>query len=84
MTKDEIADFCVVSLARILRVGSNAIDTKAKFNRLGLDSAMMVYLLMDLEEKLGLELSPDSFYDYPTVHDLSGYLAEQHAARSSA
>ena len=33
--------------------------------------------MMELEEKLGLELSPDDFYDYPTVDDLSRYLAQR-------
>jgi acyl carrier protein len=40
--------------------------------------------MMELEEKLGLELSPDDFYDYPTVSDLSCYLAEKQATRSAA
>jgi acyl carrier protein len=45
---------------------------------------MVVYLMMDLEEKLDLELSPDDFYDYPTVNDLSRCLTERLAARSVA
>ena len=45
---------------------------------------MVVYLMMELEEKLGLELSPDDFYDYPTVSDLSRFLAKKHATRSVA
>lgn len=53
------------------------------FNRLGLDSAMLVYLMMELEEKFGSELSPDEFYDYPTVNDLSRYLAGRLAMRSA-
>jgi acyl carrier protein len=40
--------------------------------------------MMELEEKLDLELSMDDFYDYPTVDDLSRYLAEQRARRSAA
>jgi acyl carrier protein len=42
---------------------------------------MVVSLMIDLEEKLDLELSPDDFYDYPTVNDMSRYLAEKHASR---
>jgi acyl carrier protein len=45
---------------------------------------MVVYVMMELEEKLGLELSPDDFYDYPTVDELSRYLTEKHATRSAA
>ena len=49
---------------------------------MGSNSATTVYLLMDLEEKLDLELSPETFYDHPTVDNLSDYLAGKHAARA--
>jgi acyl carrier protein len=39
--------------------------------------------MMELEEKFGYELSPDDFYDYPTVNDLSRYLAARLAARTT-
>jgi acyl carrier protein len=84
MTQEQISDFCVVSLANILRIPQNTIAVDAKFARLGLDSAMIVYFMMELEEKLGLELSPDDFYDHPTVNDLSRYLAQRLATRSAA
>ena len=84
MTREQISDFCVVSLANVLRISQNTVAVDTKFARLGLDSAMVVYLMMELEEKLGLELSPDDFYDYPTVNDLSRYLAERQATRSAA
>jgi len=84
MTQQEIADLCVNSLAHTLLVDKARIDPKAKFNRLGLDSAMVVYVMMELEEKLDLELTTDDFYDYPTVEELSGHLAKLRAARSAA
>jgi acyl carrier protein len=84
MTGEQISEFCVASLAKVLRIPKDRVETDAKFSRLGLDSAMVVYLMMELEEKLGLELSTDDFYDYPTVNELSRYLAEKHAKRSAA
>jgi acyl carrier protein len=84
MTREQIAEFCTVSLAKVLRMPKESVAADAKFNRLGLDSAMVVYVMMELEEALGFELSPDDFYDHPTVNDLSRYLAEKHAARSAA
>jgi acyl carrier protein len=84
MTADQIANVCVASLAAVLRIKTEAVETDAKFSRLGLDSAMVVYLMMELEEKLGLELSPDDFYDYPTVKALSRHLAERRKAKSAA
>ncbi len=74
----------MVSLAHLLRIPKDTSEAGAKFTRLGLDSAMVVYLMMELEEKRGLELSHDDFYDYPTVNDLSRYLAEKQAKRSAA
>lgn len=79
MTREQISEFCVASLANVLRVAKNTITTDTKFTRLGLDSAMIVYVMMELEEKLSLELSPDDFYDYPTVNDLSLYLLKRQA-----
>ena len=84
MTVEQISELCVASLARVLRIPKDRVETDAKFNRLGLDSAMVVYVMMELEEKLGLELSMDDFYDYPTVDELSRYLAEKHAKLSAA
>jgi acyl carrier protein len=84
MTREQISAFCVASLANVLRITTDKVKTDTKFSRLGLDSAMVVYVLMELEEKLGLELSPDDFYDYPTVDDLSRHLAKRRATHSAA
>lgn len=80
MTREEISQHCVASLAKALRVKPETIDPKVKFNRLGLDSAMIVYVMMELEEKLDLELTTDDFYDHPTVDELSRHLADRRAA----
>jgi acyl carrier protein len=84
MTQQEISDICTASLANVLRIAKDRVKTDTKFSRLGLDSAMVVYVMLEIEEKLGLELSTDDFYDYPTVDDLSRYLASRRTARSAA
>ncbi len=84
MTQEQISEFCIVSLAKVLRIPKERVATDTKFKRLGLDSAMVVYVMMELEEKLDIELSPDDFYDHPTIDELSRYLAEKHATRSAA
>ena len=83
MTREQISEFCIASLANALRIPKEKIDTATKFNRLGLDSAMTVYVMMELEEKLDLELSTDDFYDHPTVDALSRYLAEKRARHAA-
>ena len=84
MTREQISEFCVASLANVLRIPKDRIETDTKFNRLGLDSAMVVYVMMELEEKLDIELTTDDFYDYPTVDELSVHLAKLRAARNAA
>jgi acyl carrier protein len=84
MTQQEIAALCTASLANVLRIAKDRVKTDTKFSRLGLDSAMVVYVMLEIEEKLGLELSTDDFYDYPTIDDLSRYLANRRTARSAA
>lgn len=84
MTREQISEICVNSLADVLRIAKDRVKTDAKFSRLGLDSAMIVYVQMELEQKLDLELTSDDFYDYPTVDELSHYLATKRAARSAA
>jgi acyl carrier protein len=84
MTRDQISEICVASLAKVLRIPEDRVETATKFNRLGLDSAMAVYVMIELEEKLDLELSMDDFYDHPTIDALSRYLADKQAAYPSA
>jgi acyl carrier protein len=84
MTQQEIADLCIASLANVLRIARDRVKTDVKFSRLGLDSAMIVYVMLEIEEKLGLELSTDDFYDYPTIDELSRQLAKRRIARSAA
>jgi acyl carrier protein len=77
MTKDEIAAFCIDQLVDILRVPKESVDVNTKFTRLGLDSAMTIYLVMELEDKLSLELDHEMLADHPTITELSAYLAQK-------
>lgn len=81
MTQQEISKLCVASLANVLRIGVDRVKTDTKFSRLGLDSAMLVYVLLELEEKLDIELSTEDFHDHPTVDELSGFIAEKRPIR---
>jgi acyl carrier protein len=84
MTREQISELCTASLAKVLRIPRHSIAADVKFSRIGLDSAMLVYVMMELEEKLGFDLSPDDFYDYPTINDLSGHLASRQAKPTAA
>ena len=79
LTRHEISQACINSLAETLSIAPEQIDPNAKFSRLGLDSGMSVFLLLSLEERLGVTLVPESIYDNPTVAKLSEHIAEQYS-----
>ena len=60
------------------------IDPSVEVERLGLDSATAVALIMSLEEKLDIELMPELLFDYPTISSLSQHLAARVSAERSA
>jgi acyl carrier protein len=81
-SESEIGDWCVKYLARTLKLLDQNIDQDATFARLGLDSANSVYLIVELEDWLGLELTPDLVFEHPTISDLARYLARRIAGEN--
>ena len=77
-----IRDWCVEYLARTLDLSDQTIDPEAKFDRLGLDSANSVYLIVELEDWLSLELTPELVFEYPTISELARYLAGRTASEN--
>ena len=74
----QICDFCLDYLSRTLaRVPPHEIVAEARFASLGLDSASSTHLLVELEDWLGVELSPEVVFEYPTIGDLARFLAGQ-------
>jgi acyl carrier protein len=80
----EIRDWCVKYLIRTLDLPEQAIDPDANFARLGMDSANSVYLIVELEEWLGIELTPDLIFEHPTVAELARHLAGRPASEDDA
>jgi acyl carrier protein len=75
-----IRDWCVQYLARTLDLPGQTIDTEMTFAQMGLDSANSVFLIVELEDWLELELTPDLLFEHPTIGELARHLAE-HAFR---
>lgn len=70
-----IQDWCVQYLARTLDLPDHTIDPEMTFARLGLDSANSVFLIVELEDWLRLELTPDLLFEHPTICALARHLA---------
>jgi acyl carrier protein len=69
-----IRDWCVEYLARTLDLPDHTVDPEMTFARLGLDSANSVFLIVELEDWLGLELTPDLLFEHPTIGELARHL----------
>jgi acyl carrier protein len=70
-----IRDWCVQYLARTLDLPGQTIDTEMTFAQMGLDSANSVFLIVELEDWLELELTPDLLFEHPTICALARHLA---------
>ncbi len=75
VTAAAIGEHCVSFVAGLLSESKKAIDPAVEFDRLGLDSAMAVAMIFDLEEWLGIELSPSLLFEHTTISRLAAHLA---------
>jgi acyl carrier protein len=73
----DIRAWCMDHLAKALARPVQEIDPNATFSRLGVDSAMAVFLVVELEAWLDIELAPNIAFEYPTIEDLARHLAGQ-------
>lgn len=62
-------------IARKANLDAAALDPDQQFSDFGLDSLMAVSLSGELETLLGRTLSPSIAWEYPTIGELSAYLA---------
>jgi acyl carrier protein len=75
VTESDIRDWCIAYLRKTVDNPSIAIGPDASFAELGLDSATSAYFIVELEEWLGAELTPELVFEYPTVATLAHFIA---------
>ncbi|MGB3469150.1 MAG: phosphopantetheine-binding protein, partial [Cyclobacteriaceae bacterium] len=74
---DQIKTSLISLLAKVLYLEESEIDENEKFIDLGLDSVIGVEWVLAINSALSCELNATRLYDYPTVNDLSAFLADQ-------
>jgi len=79
-TKEGISAWVTNYLAGVLQVEPSSISPTAELESLGLNSALVVSMLGDLEDWLGVEISPAVVFEYPTIDAMSGFLEQARAA----
>jgi acyl carrier protein len=78
-SKEEITRWCQEYVADLLQVPTDSIDPEASFDKLGIDSAVAVSLLIDVEERYGVEVAPESLFANPTISAVASILHQQAA-----
>jgi len=74
-TSAGIANWCRHYVANLLDMAVDKVDANTEFDRFGLDSAMAVAMILELEEHLGGEVSPSLLFEYTTIAALADHLA---------
>jgi acyl carrier protein len=83
-TEDEIRQWLLASVARVVKVTPDQIDGSQRFDTLGMDSLQAVSLSGALEDWIGEELSPALVWEYPSIDLLVRYLMERSGPAAGA
>jgi len=75
-SKESIAKWCQEYVADLLETPVESVDLDANFDRLGIDSALAVSLLIEVEERYGVELAPEALFENPNLNAVADYLYE--------
>lgn len=76
-SKEELTNWCRQYVADLLEIPAESVDPAADFDRLGLDSALAVSLLIEIEERYGVDLPPEALFDNPNLNAVADYLHAQ-------
>jgi len=74
---ESIVAWCRGYLADLLDLPAAEIDPTADFDRLGVDSALAVSLLIEVEERYDVDIAPEALFENPTITAVATYLHER-------
>jgi acyl carrier protein len=76
-SKEEILQWSREYLADVLEIPVDDVDPQADLDHLGVDSAIAVSLLMEVEERYGVDLPPEVLFEIPNLDAVATYLHDQ-------
>ncbi len=80
MSQAEIYTWLTNRIAAVLNISPEEVNVTIPFDRYGLESADVVGVTADLEDWLGCSIDdPTLMYEYPTIDELTQYLATRYA-----
>lgn len=74
-TAQDIITWCRDYISDALDVPAGSIDPTREFDALGLDSAVITSMLIELEEWLGIDIPPSTFFSQSTLSSMGDALA---------
>lgn len=77
VSTDEIVQWCRNHIAGLLDLPIDRIPIDADFDSFGLDSAAAVGLVIDLEDWLGMVVSPSLLFEYPSIQLVADEIIRQ-------
>jgi acyl carrier protein len=83
VTQSQVSTWIADYIAKTLDMPSAEVDRAMDLENLGLNSALVVSMIGDLEDWLGVELSPAIVFEYRTIDAIASYLADEMAAQPS-
>jgi acyl carrier protein len=76
-SKDEIHQWCVAYVARVLNQPVDRVGADTPFDNFGLDSAMSVEMIVELEQAMGVEISPTLLFEQTSIAKVASHLASK-------
>lgn len=83
MTAQDIITWCSDYISGALDVPIGSIDPTREFDALGLDSAVITSMLIELEEWLGIDIPPSIFFSQSTLSAMGNALSTRVAKEGS-
>lgn len=77
MTRPELITLLKKVIAEETGISVDEIADTDTFFNLGLDSVSCIFLMDKVEKKLGVELNPIYFWDYPSIDTYTDFLLQE-------
>lgn len=80
-SETEILQWLVAAIAKETQQTAAAIDPDKSVHALGIDSAVVISLTFDLEDRFGAALDPTAIFAHASLRDFARHLAADLAAK---
>jgi len=73
----DVAGWCVKFIGNALGVAPESISLDKDLDVLGLDSAVITSMLIELEEWIGVDIPPSTFFSQRTLRSIAAAVSER-------